>query len=1317
MKLIQIVAVGVLSTCLPLSSAVYSVTSAADSGVGSLRAAITAVNGSPGASDSINITLPASSTITLLSDLPAIATFGSLTIDGVGAPSLLLSANGFQPFSISTGILTVKNFSLDLSGTPPAPATTGILNIDSSVNYVVSSSQQLGPTQGTGPIALGANMLTLDTGTATGLEYEGIISGTGASLTKMGTGGSQTLKGTNTYTGDTMIKEGTLGIVSNDNLGTSGTLMLGTGLADTPTLQSQSTLTLSRPVELNATSSMIETVAGTTLTHDSGGATGAGQLVKMGEGTLVIKTPYSHTGTTAVMEGTLSLKGNNAQLPPTDAVTLAASTMLDVSNSKPQVIGPLSGSGGLELGSNSLTVDTGAASVSYDGDANGTGGSLIKAGTGDLTLTGTNLYTGKTKIQAGTLIASSDSNLGDPAPLAIGVSPSDTPTFQMGASFAMNRQIEVNSTASTLDTQAFTLTHETLGTTGTGKLVKTGAGTVVVESPYLHTGGTEVSAGMVQLSGSNAEIIGDVALNAAGTNLDISTTTKAQVIGKLSGSGNLSLGANSLEVVVPEAQATTYSGVASGATGSMIKGGTGSLTLSGVNTYGTSTTIKDGSLIVAADNNLGAAAKPIIFEKPLPSATEGADDDMAEATPTPSTQPMLVVASSFSTTRPMQLEATNSTIDTQANTLTHQTNGTTGTGGLVKKGAGDLIVESNYAHTGGTEIDEGMVILNGASSKIIGAMNVKAPATFDMSAATTTQTLTKLEGAGSVEMGANQLVIQDNTSDAVFSGSIGGTAQLTKTGSKMLTLSGVNTYTGDTALQKGILLVPSSGVLASDVSVASGATLKGAGQVASVTSTGVVHPGASIATMTIVGNYSESGVLEIEANDTGDSSRLDVTGNVTLSSGSTLRLLPQDGDYLDGQVYTVVTFAGIRTGQFTNVTTTLPNRFTGTALYNAGNIQFVLGVVPFSNIVTGRNAQAAGACAEYLGMEASGDGTAVVALLNNLSNDLPALSDALNQMQPSQYGALALAQENSTLLVRYTLTHHMNQFYPYECNQGWPDQYQGSFWVAPVGKYADQDAEQSNYGYRTETGGVVAGGDYAIANNTRVGVAAAYTYTGLDWTSDAGNADINSVYGSLYGTWYGGGFFTDLSFIGAYNTYDAERHIDFSTIDRIADSYHGGYNIAAALGLGYYANLGAFRVEPYARADYIFLSQGSFKETNAQSLNLNVDPNSSQFIRTDVGVRLAHCFSLEKAVVVPELKLSWVRDQQLDDAEFKAGFRGSSCRFEVNGLHPINNLFAPGVGVVVSSHSGQMNFAMHYDAEVGSKFWENRGEVSFGFNY
>ena len=150
--------------------------------------------------------------------------------------------------------------------------------------------------------------------------------------------------------------------------------------------------------------------------------------------------------------------------------------------------------------------------------------------------------------------------------------------------------------------------------TGTNALTKTGTGTLTLDN-YAndYTGDTIVSAGRVKLasatsipSGSGK---GNVSL-ASGTILDLAGSTAT--LNGLSGSGsvdNVSVGGTPTLTVGANDQTSTFSGLIKNSSGTLavVKTGSGTLTLSGANTYSGGTTLNAGVLRIATVSNGGTA--------------------------------------------------------------------------------------------------------------------------------------------------------------------------------------------------------------------------------------------------------------------------------------------------------------------------------------------------------------------------------------------------------------------------------------------------------------------------------------------------------------------------------------------------------------------------------------------------------------------------------------------------------------------------------------------------------------------------------------
>ncbi|EIR0292687.1 fibronectin-binding autotransporter adhesin ShdA, partial [Salmonella enterica] len=295
--------------------------------------------------------------------------------------------------------------------------------------------------------------------------------------------------------------------------------------------------------------------------------TGGGQIVKSGSDELIVTGDNTYSGGTTISGGTLT--ADHADSLGTG--TIANSGVLQVGEG--ELENTLSGTGSLvKTGTGELTLSgdnsysggttiTGGTLTADHADSLGTGtiansgvlqvgegelentlsgsGSLVKTGTGELTLNGDNDYSGGTTIDDGVLIADNADSLGTGAVANNGV-------LQVGEG-------ELKNTLS-----------------GTGSLVKIGTGELTLNGDNDYSGGTTIDDGV--LIADNADSLGT---------------------GAVANNGVLQVGEGELK--------NTLSG-----TGSLVKTGTGELTLSGDNTYSGGTTISGGTLTADHADSLGS---------------------------------------------------------------------------------------------------------------------------------------------------------------------------------------------------------------------------------------------------------------------------------------------------------------------------------------------------------------------------------------------------------------------------------------------------------------------------------------------------------------------------------------------------------------------------------------------------------------------------------------------------------------------------------------------------------------------------------------
>jgi autotransporter-associated beta strand protein len=154
---------------------------------------------------------------------------------------------------------------------------------------------------------------------------------------------------------------------------------------------------------------------------------------------------------------------------------------------------------------------------------------------------------------------------------------------------------------------------------------------------------------------------------------------------------------------------------------------------------------------------------------------------------------------------------------------------------------------------------------------------------------------------------------------------IGTGGSLTKVGTGTLILSGTNTYSGDTNVNRGVLQV--DGSITSNTFVNHRATLAGTGTIdGNVTNTdfGTVRPGGALGapgTLTVTGNFSQTQfatlMIQIAGTNAGQFSVLNVLGNASL--GGVLDPLLLNGFVPAlGDSFTFLNYASF-TGEFSHI--------------------------------------------------------------------------------------------------------------------------------------------------------------------------------------------------------------------------------------------------------------------------------------------------------------------------------------------------------------------------------------------------------------
>ncbi|SEL90722.1 autotransporter-associated beta strand repeat-containing protein, partial [Variovorax sp. YR750] len=366
--------------------------------------------------------------------------------------------------------------------------------------------------------ALGANGGTFDTN-GNNVTLASGISGTGG-LTKTGAG-TLTLTSANTYTGETIVGNGTLQLAGAGTLaGATGVSLTGaSAVFDLSTGISQSVAHLSgvagSVVALGANSL---TLTDNTSQTFGGSLTGTGgSLVKQGTGTLTLSGASTYSGGTALRQGRLNL--GNSQALGTGTLSMDDDTTLGFSADGLTIANAIR-----LTGSTDPVIDTGAFNATLSGAISG-GGFITKEGTGTLTLSGANDYTGATNVAQGTLKAGAAN------------------TFSAASAHSV-------ASGATLDLAGFNQTVASLANSGTVSLVGATAGTTLtVTGAYVGNNGVLRLGAVLNGTGPSDRLVLD------GATASASGRTTVQIT-NLGGLGALTSG-NGIEVVTAKNGATT----------------------------------------------------------------------------------------------------------------------------------------------------------------------------------------------------------------------------------------------------------------------------------------------------------------------------------------------------------------------------------------------------------------------------------------------------------------------------------------------------------------------------------------------------------------------------------------------------------------------------------------------------------------------------------------------------------------------------------------------------------------------------------------
>ncbi|SHO65927.1 autotransporter-associated beta strand repeat-containing protein, partial [Pseudoxanthobacter soli DSM 19599] len=673
------------------------------------------------------------------------------------------------------------------------------------------------------------------------VTFAGALSGTG-SLTQAG-GGTLTLSGINSFTGTTTVSSGTLSLVGGSSLADGARLTIDAGATLSLGDADETVGSVAGAGTLALGSHALTAGGDNTSSTFSGVISGTGSIIKAGTGTLTLSGTNTIAATT-VSAGTLVADGTGA-LADAVAVTVASGAGLTLQMGATKTVGALSGGGSVRMNATQLVVGAGGASSTFSGVLSGTAG-FGKVGTGALTLSGANTFTGTTTVGGGTLDLTGS--------LAGSVTVQDQATLSgtgtvaqtvlVGAGGTLGGTQPTGLTMGGLTLAAGANTDVTLGAT-TGGGVFTVNSDVVLDGTLNVTQAAGFGTGLYRIityGGGLTDNGMEVAALTGGLVGGVQTSVKGQV-----------------NLVVESAGSTLqfWNGTQTSPTQS-VQGGSGTWSAAAqtnwTNASGTITERWNGGFAIFQGNagtvtvDTGAGQ---VATTGMQFVTSGYEVTGGTLTLT-GTDPAVIRVGDGT-------EAGAATVATVSSVLA-------GTSGLTKSDLGTLVMTADNIYTGGTTISGGTLQLGngGTTGSLLGDIANTGALVFDRA---------------------------DTTS---FDGVISGSGSVSQIGSGTLTLTGTNTYSGGTTVSAGTLRVLTAGALGTGaVTLARGATLRAGdtftlGNDIALTNLVSAPGNAAIEvdaakTLTLSGSISGDGALDKTGAGT-----LVLTGTNTYTGGTTI---------------------------------------------------------------------------------------------------------------------------------------------------------------------------------------------------------------------------------------------------------------------------------------------------------------------------------------------------------------------------------------------------------------------------------------------
>jgi autotransporter-associated beta strand protein len=632
-------------------------------------------------------------------------------------------------------------------------------------------------------------------------------------------------------------------------------------------------------------------------------------------------------------------------------------------------------------------------------------------------------------------------------------------------------------------------------------------------------------------------------------------------------------------------------------------------------------------------------------------------------------------------------------------------NDISGSGGLTKHGSGLLILGGTNSFTGGTTVSAGTLALTGT---MVGDLTVQAGASFVSGGGYSVAAGRTLTNAGTFQS-VNGALVNAGTIDNSGSllGGVVNNGTFNQSGgayANSTTLINNSTFNGN---------VNNTGTLGGT------GTFNGA-----VSNLNIVAPGNSIGTITVNGSFTQAagGSYQVETDASGAADRINVTGapgSATINGG-TVSIVGATGVYSPSTTYTILNATGGVAGRFAGLTSAFPF-LQGSLSYDSNNVYLTLRPGGFAAGAASVNQAAVGAALDRSVAGATGDFATLVGTLATAT--LAQGQAAMSALSGENYAAFAGANLGSGQLFMNAVGQQMDAArggnpgkavrvaLADACEADACAAGPWSLWgtgLAGLGSIAG-DANAGTVTY--SMGGVATGLDYKVEPRLLLGLGVGFA-SGSQWVNGlSGRGSTDSYQASLYASFSEAGLWVDALAGYAYNDNRMTRQIAIPGLAaRTASGSTGANQLLGQVEAGYRFDLpapgtaagAAAAIAPFARLQGTTVMQNGFAESGAGGLGLDVAPQTTNSLRSTLGVELTAALPAgSDSRLGLLLRLGWAHEFADTTRPVSASFAGApGSGFTVLGAEPPRDaaVLALAADTAIAEAT---SLYVRYDGEVG----------------